>query len=182
MSSLAPELWSALGAATAIFFSSAGSCYASAKSGVFLMKYHSQMGLLALCPIIISGVLAIYGLIIGTIISFKLGGEEGSISDTYGVTLFGAGCVVGTACLCSGWGMGLFLDNYMKTTFAHVTSYSGTEDAGGERQPLISNGASLPVFSSSLEGKSYLYFLCIFVFIEAIGLYGLIVALFMIGK
>jgi hypothetical protein len=48
MSSFAPELWAALGAAISIFLSSFGSCYASTHTGLFAMRNHAQLGISSL--------------------------------------------------------------------------------------------------------------------------------------
>ena len=102
------ELLNAIGAASAIFLASAGSAYASAHSGRFALKTHRVLGLKSLIPIVISGVLAIYGLIIGIILVHKFEGDE-PISDSDGCRYLAGGLLVGFACLSSGVGMGLFL-------------------------------------------------------------------------
>ena len=70
------ELLNAIGAASAIFLSSAGSAYASAHSGRFALKAHRNLGLKSLVFIVISGVLAIYGLIIGVILVRNFEGDK----------------------------------------------------------------------------------------------------------
>ena len=81
---------------------------ASAHSGRFALKTHRVLGLKCLIPIIISGVLAIYGLIVGVILVHKFEGDE-PISDSDGCRYLAGGLLVGFACLSSGVGMGLFL-------------------------------------------------------------------------
>ena len=80
MSSFAPELWTALGAAITIFLSSFGLCYAFAYAGLFTMHNHAQLGIKSFFPVIIAGVLAIYGLILGCILAFKID-DSSSISE-----------------------------------------------------------------------------------------------------
>eukprot|EP00979_Chaetoceros_neogracilis_P016480 scaffold8198_cov287-Chaetoceros_neogracile.AAC.3 len=182
MSSVSAELWTALGAAVSIFLSRLGSCYATANAGLFAMRNHAQLGLKSFIPIIVSGVLAIYGLIIGVLLAFKID-DESVISEEKAFHYFGAGWTVGTACLCSGIGIGLFLKEYTKMVVQDPVHDSDT--GGALREPLISPQQTSTVFSSALDmtkGYNLIALTCVLVFLEAIGLYGLIVSLFLIGK
>jgi len=183
MSSFAPELWTALGAAISVFLSSFGSCYASANAGLFAMRNHAQLGIKSFFPVIISGVLAIYGLIIGVILAFKID-DSSSMSEQKAFHYFGAGWTVGAACLCSGAGIGLFLKGYMNMAFPDSNRTHGTSDPGTETEPLLSSRHAVQNTSSldMTKGSNLIALLCVLVFLEAIGLYGLIVALFLIGK
>lgn len=86
---MTPELWTSVGAALAIFLSSLGSCYASVHAGLFALRYHAELRLKCFFPIIIAGVLAIYGLIVGGLLAFKL--RESSVSLHNSQHFFGAG-------------------------------------------------------------------------------------------
>ena len=197
------ELLNAIGAASAIFLASAGSAYASSHSGRFALKTHRVLGLKSLIPIIISGVLAIYGLIIGIILVHKFEGDE-PISDSDGCRYLAGGLLVGFACLSSGVGMGLFLQpprhhGPFPPPFpptppppgraATTTGVVGGEEAaaghgGGLTEPLLSMmmGPPPPPPPIPHDGKGFVTMVLVFIFLEAIGLYGLIVALFAIGK
>lgn len=192
------ELLNAIGAASAIFLASAGSAYASAHSGRFALKTHRVLGLKCLIPIIISGVLAIYGLIVGVILVHKFEGDE-PISETEGCRYLAGGLLVGFACLSSGIGMGLFLQpprhhGPYPPPFpptppppggAATTGVSGGEEAGrvgGLTEPLLSMVGPPPPPPIPCDGKGFVTMVLVFIFLEAIGLYGLIVALFAIGK
>jgi ATP synthase proteolipid subunit len=184
MSSFAPELWTALGAAISIFLSSFGSCYASAHAGLFAMRNHAQLGIKSFFPVIISGVLAIYGLIIGVILAFKID-DSSSISERKAFHYFGAGWTVGAACFCSGAGMGLFLKGYMNMNMVFPDSdrTHGTSEPGTLTEPLVSSQHVGQTSSLDMtKGSNLITLLCVLVFLEAIGLYGLIVALCLIGR
>jgi V-type H+-transporting ATPase 16kDa proteolipid subunit len=138
-----PELLTGLGAAAAIFLSSLGSCIASAPAGIFALRAEIDSdSMLSFGPIMIAGVLAMYGLIISIILISKLMVDE-PITKKDGYKALSAGLVVGLSCLASGYGMSRFIEQSMTMDFTQFT---------------------------------FRYFLCL-VYIEAIGLYGLIVAL-----
>jgi V-type H+-transporting ATPase proteolipid subunit len=166
-----PELMTGLGAAASTFFTAAGSCYASVHAGVFAMRA-SLPYWVAFSPIIISGVLAIYGIIISVILSAKLTNDESPLTETDGYRYFAAGLSVGLACLASGLGMGKFLEKHTITSTRRVASSNGDQT-----EPLLSNTEDAPHYNVS--GHNMWSFLMVLVFLEAIGLYGLIVALFL---
>jgi V-type H+-transporting ATPase proteolipid subunit len=105
---MSPDIFTALGAASAIFLSAAGSCYASAHSGVFAIRNHSILGLKSLIPIVQSGVLAIYGLIIALILIHRFNGAA-AISESDGFRYLAAGLLAGCSSLWSGVGIGLLI-------------------------------------------------------------------------
>jgi len=155
------QLMAGLGAAISIFLASAGSCVASVPAGLFALRSNGIQGFF---PIIISGVLAIYGCIISVILSHKV--QQDNVSETDGYRHFSAGFSVGLACLASGLGMAKFVDAYMKSARPIESSSNSSMD-----EPLI--GTHVPKLKVSIR------FLMVLVFIEAIALYGLIVALFL---
>mmetsp|Transcript_33318 Transcript_33318/g.98265 ORF Transcript_33318/g.98265 Transcript_33318/m.98265 type:complete len:193 (-) Transcript_33318:191-769(-) len=189
------ELLNAIGASSAVFLASAGSAYASAHSGRFALRAHRNLGLKSLVFIIISGVLAIYGLIVGVLLVQKFEGVE-PISDSEGCRYLAAGLLVGFACLCSGIGMGLFLQPPRHhgplppfppppPATASNGGGDGEESAGngGITEPLLFMMRSPPPPPPvPIDGKGFVTMVLVFIFLEAIGLYGLIVALFAIGK
>jgi V-type H+-transporting ATPase proteolipid subunit len=159
-----PTLLTGLGAALSIFLCSVGSIVASAPSGLFALQ---TVGVFSMTPIIISGVLAIYGIIISVLLSKKM---ESDISESEGYKYLSAGLAVGTACLMSGVGMAKFLDLYSKSPVSLTST-----DRAEQEEPLISPTRR---FLRNPTAK----FMMVFVFLEAIGLYGLIVSLFLIAK
>jgi ATP synthase proteolipid subunit len=188
MSNVAPELWTALGAALAIFLSAAGACYASAHAGIFAVRFNSELYLKSFFPIVIAGVLAIYGAIIGVLLAFKLNGTD-AVSQQTAHNYFAAGLAVGTACLCSGGGIGIFLKEYSRLSGSSVRRvYSGPEtqsllsnEQNPQNQCPAQNNMILSHVNMS-EGFNFWSLIIVLVFMEAIGLYGLVVALFFIGE
>ena len=188
------EFLNAIGAASAIFLASAGSAYASAHSGRFALKAHRNLGLKSLVFIVISGVLAIYGVIIGVLLVRKFEGDK-QISDSEGCRYLAAGLLVGFACLSSGIGMGIFLQpprhhgplppSFPPPPALTATTGNGEEDAtdnGGINEPLLSVMRSPPPPPPPIDAKGFVTMILVFIFLEAIGLYGLVAALFAIGK
>lgn len=96
------DFLTALGAAIAIFLSSAGASLGSIPAGVFALRANRTWGWKSFIPIVIAGVLAIYGLIIAVILC-------GNVDQTEGYKHLCAGLAVGSACLASGLGIGKFI-------------------------------------------------------------------------
>jgi ATP synthase proteolipid subunit len=173
--SASPELLTGLGAASAIFLCSAGACAASAPAGIYAMRTTPAHGIIkAFIPIVIGGVLAIYGIIVAVILSFKISDGMDAVTGYKALT---SGLSVGLACLASGMGMAKFLQDYMSSTpgfFAAKSSAATTNGNGApESQPLLGGNSGLFV---EFPTPSWTFF-CVYVFLEAVGLYGLIVAL-----
>lgn len=157
----APELLTGLGAAFSIFLASAGSAVASVQGGKFLLK---STGILSFAPIVISGVLAIYGIIVSVILGQSI--QDENLDQKDGYRYLSAGLSVGLACLASGIGLARFLEDFM-TGHAELEGLEGSDE-----EPLMPGRRSRQrITSPSIR------FLMILCFLEAIGLYGLIVAL-----
>jgi V-type H+-transporting ATPase proteolipid subunit len=169
-----PALLTGLGAAFSIFLSALGSAIASAEAGVYALR--STSGVFSFVPIIISGVLAIYGIIISVLLSGKLHEADVSISEAEGYRYLCSGLSVGLACAASGLGMARFIKE--TTNGSAMVSRSGSSSAP-ESAPLLVNNVSGSAMTVPPCGKRYML---VMVFLEAIALYGLIVALFLIGK
>ena len=160
-----PHFLTGLGAALSMFLSAAGSSAASVPAGMFAQH---AFGFKGWAPVMISGVLAIYGCIIGVIISHNLMNDD--MTEAQGYRNFAAGLSVGLTCLASGLGMAKYIHVYTMQQLARPSSANGNELQEG----LISTIAK-PI-------NATWKFLAGLVFIEAIGLYGLIVALLMSSK
>lgn len=172
-----PQLMTGLGAAASIFFGSLGSSWASVQSGKYWMRSN---GILALVPIIIAGVLAIYGMIVAVILGYQM--DEADLTTGSGYKNFSAGLIVGLACLASGSAMASFLEDSINlSTMDNMLQEEATlaeRGSGNEtEEPLLRTGRPHPV----LLKPSVKFIVCL-VFLEAIGLYGLIVALLLIYK
>ena len=93
--------------------------------------------------------------------------DDTIISSAEGYKLFSAGLSVGLACLASGYGMGSFLSKLNDESYYFVRK--------GKEEPKQQATSASKKFSFTT------FVLCL-IYLEAIGLYGLIIALFLVGK
>eukprot|EP01101_Sappina_pedata_P004264 TRINITY_DN177_c0_g1_i1.p1 TRINITY_DN177_c0_g1~~TRINITY_DN177_c0_g1_i1.p1 ORF type:complete len:155 (-),score=65.28 TRINITY_DN177_c0_g1_i1:201-665(-) len=135
-----------MGCTSALVFSCLGAAYGTAKSGVGV----SAMGVMrpelvmkSIIPVVMAGVIGIYGLIIAVIIGTSV--NPNPYTDFKGLSHLGSGLSVGLAGLAAGMAIGIVGDSGVRAT---------------AQQPKLFVGMIL-----------------ILIFAEALGLYGLIVAL-----
>jgi ATP synthase proteolipid subunit len=175
-----PTLLTGLGAVAAVFLSTWGSSAASVGSGIYAMH---ATGMASFVPIVISGVLSLYGLIVAYVLSQKMTEAEMSVNDGYKHLC--AGLAVGLACLMSGYGIASVV---FQLLYDDENGPEGENIHGNTSdmiQPLI--GSSIlnpdrhrrrrlrrPMPSPSLR------FMAVLVFLEAMGLYGALIALIII--
>merc|ERR1719473_1563032 len=134
-----------MGVASALVFANLGASYGTAKSGVGI----ASLGVIdgtkvfkALIPIIMAGILGIYGIIIAALLS----GQAANAKDAKdGYKILGAGLCCGLSALASGLAIGVAGD-------AGVRAFAQTD-------------------------AIFVGMILIMIFSEAIGLYGLIVAI-----
>jgi len=145
-----------MGAAVALIFANLGAAYGTAKSGVGV----SSMGVMkpdlvmkSIIPVVMAGVLGIYGLIIAVIIGNGVKVPEGGKPQYSSFTGF-AHLAAGLACGLSGMAAGIAIGI--------------VGDAG--------------VRASAQQAKLYVGMVLILIFAEALGLYGLIVGLILTSK
>merc|ERR1712196_477768 len=134
------------GVSSAIVFANLGAAYGTAKSGVGI----SSMGVMrpdmimrSIIPVVMAGVLGIYGLITAVIINGKM--TSGDYSAYSGYAHLGAGLTVGMSSLGAGLAIGI------------------VGDAG--------------VRANAQQPRLFVGMILILIFVEALGLYGLIVGL-----
>jgi V-type H+-transporting ATPase 16kDa proteolipid subunit len=197
-----PNLLSGLGAVLSIFLSSVGASWASVPAGLWAIhnasSHHKKEGdgttngskkcmfrscFFSFAPIIIAGVLAIYGTIVAVLITSKTSSsnsdDESIMAMTAGYRSLTAGLVVGLACLASGGGMAHFLGQVQQAHGYVSSSCTNHMDPQiPEQQPLL---ASRHEGSDSTNSICNVRFLMVIVFLEAIALYGLIVALLILS-
>ena len=137
-----------MGAAFALVFANVGAAYGTAKSAIGI----ANMGVVnagkifrALIPIIMAGILGIYGLIIAVLMASKIP----EATQRQGYAQFAAGACCGLSALASGIAIGAAGE-------ARVKAYAQTDDI-------------------------FVGMILIMIFAEAIGLYGLIVAIIVSG-
>merc|ERR1719217_264499 len=138
-----------MGCAAALVFACLGAAYGTAKSGVGVANMgvmHPDMVMKSIIPIIMAGVLGIYGLIVAVLLGSGITGDKPYGYASYsGYSALAAGLCCGMAGLSAGIAIGIVGDAGVRAN---------------ARQPKLFVGVIL-----------------ILIFAEALGLYGLIVAL-----
>merc|ERR1711985_196057 len=138
-----------MGCAAALVFACLGAAYGTAKSGVGVANMgvlHSEMVMKSIIPIIMAGVLGIYGLIVAVLLGSGIKADEPYYYASHsGYSALAAGLCCGMAGLSAGIAIGIVGDAGVRAN---------------ARQPKLVVGVIL-----------------ILIFAEALGLYGLIVAL-----
>lgn len=166
-----PYLLTGLGAAFGVSLSCLGSASASTMAASYAM---TSKGMMSHVPIIISGVLGIYGLIIGVILAGILTGTA-EIEVKQGCANLAAGLAVGLSCYASGMGIFSFLANSL---YGDDYMTRRQQENGGQLQVLLTKPDMTPMRTPYPVTTKFVLMLA---FLEALGLYGLIVALTLIG-
>lgn len=146
-----PFFFAYMGLASALVFANLGASYGTAKSGVGI----ASLGVIdqskiykSLIPVIMAGILGIYGIIVAVILSGTIGNKgPADFNGKDGYKLLGAGLCCGLCALASGLSIGVTGD-------AGVRAYAQTDGI-------------------------FVGMILILIFGEAIGLYGMIVAIIM---
>uniref|UniRef100_A0A0N5BP95 V-type proton ATPase proteolipid subunit n=1 Tax=Strongyloides papillosus TaxID=174720 RepID=A0A0N5BP95_STREA len=99
-----------LGVTAAMIFTAAGSAYGTAKSGTGIASMsvaRPDLVMKAIIPVVMAGIVAIYGLVVAVIISGKLapGGKEYTVNS--GFSQFAGGLVCGLCGLGAGYAIGI---------------------------------------------------------------------------
>eukprot|EP00339_Tiarina_fusa_P023815 CAMPEP_0117043080 /NCGR_PEP_ID=MMETSP0472-20121206/29972_1 /TAXON_ID=693140 ORGANISM="Tiarina fusus, Strain LIS" /NCGR_SAMPLE_ID=MMETSP0472 /ASSEMBLY_ACC=CAM_ASM_000603 /LENGTH=168 /DNA_ID=CAMNT_0004754515 /DNA_START=135 /DNA_END=641 /DNA_ORIENTATION=- len=135
-----------MGVTSALVFACMGAAYGTAKSGVGVSAMgvmHPELVMKSMIPVVMAGVIGIYGLIIAVIIGSSISDSDYTSFD--GFAHLGAGLSVGLSGLAAGIAIGI------------------VGDAG--------------VRATAQQPKLFVGMILILIFSEALGLYGLIVAL-----
>eukprot|EP01059_Diplonema_ambulator_P037471 TRINITY_DN9934_c0_g1_i1.p1 TRINITY_DN9934_c0_g1~~TRINITY_DN9934_c0_g1_i1.p1 ORF type:complete len:175 (+),score=26.68 TRINITY_DN9934_c0_g1_i1:45-569(+) len=141
-----------MGATMALGMANLGAAYGTVKSGVavaHLGMVHKGRSMRGMVPVVMAGILGIYGLIIAVIITNNVKTDK-SYPVAAGLVHLGAGCAGGFASLAAGYAIGIVGE-------ACATAYQRTETI-------------------------FVAMILMLIFAEALGLYGLIIALLMNGK
>jgi len=139
-----------MGAAAALVFCTIGSAYGTAKSGVGVAAIgvnNPQLIMKSSVPVIMAGMVGIYGLIIAVFVGTNV--KQNDYSTFRGFAHLGAGFAVGFSGLAAGMAIGIVGDAGVRANAA----------CGGTESTL------------------FVGMILMLVFAEALGLYGLIVAL-----
>ncbi|EPB66944.1 V-type ATPase, C subunit [Ancylostoma ceylanicum] len=99
-----------LGVTSAMMFTAAGSAYGTAKSGTGIASMavaRPDLVMKAIIPVVMAGIVAIYGLVVAVIVSGKVapGGPEYTVNQ--GFAQFGGGLVCGLCGLGAGYAIGI---------------------------------------------------------------------------
>jgi V-type H+-transporting ATPase proteolipid subunit len=140
-----------MGCSSALVFACLGAAYGTAKSGVGVASMgvmRPDLVMRSIIPVVMAGVIGIYGLIISVIIATNV--QADNYTDFRGFAHLGSGLSVGLSGLAAGMAIGIVGDAGVRAT---------------AQQPRLFVGMIL-----------------ILIFAEALGLYGLIVALILSTK
>ena len=172
---LDPHFLTALGCALSIFLSAMGSAIGSAQGAIYAVN---GPNMLAFVPIVTAGVLAIYGPIIAyLLLEYHL--NDPNLSEVDGYKNFAAGLSVGLACLASGCGMANFVKQLNDGKCEKAPSGTAVAPASAESEPLLPASGT----TGGRYGKTtFRKIILANIFLESIGLYGLIIALMLVYK
>lgn len=183
-----------LGASLCMILSSWGSAWGTWRAGLGVcnMGIDHPAGIIkTIVPIVMAGVLGIYGLIVAVIIAQAVvPPNQGDATNTYssfnGYTHLAAGLCCGLSCLAAGGTIGLIGDVGVRGF--GLTAENGCKwywdpaamEGAGEGDEGGDSGAQMPMFNKNAAenaNKLYVGMLIMLIFSEALALYGLIVAL-----
>jgi V-type H+-transporting ATPase proteolipid subunit len=139
-----------MGCAGALVFANLGASYGTGKAGVGVASLgviDSTKVFKGLIPIIMAGILGIYGIIVAVLLNSGISGTNSKMTMEQGYKYLGAGLACGLSSLASGLAIGVAGD-------AGVRAFAQTDGI-------------------------FVGMILILIFAEAIGLYGLIVAIIM---
>ncbi|KAH8086020.1 V-type ATPase [Cristinia sonorae] len=128
MSDLCPvyaPFFSAMGCASAIIFTCIGASYGTAKSGVGISAMailRPELMMKSTIPVVMAGIIAIYGLVVSVLISGELAVE---MTLFQGFVQLGAGLSVGLAGLAAGFAIGIVGDAGVRGTAQQPRLYVG---------------------------------------------------------
>ncbi|KAG5519266.1 hypothetical protein PMAC_001891 [Pneumocystis sp. 'macacae'] len=107
------------------FFGGFGAAYGTAKSGVGIASmgvFHPELIVKSTIPVVMAGIIAIYGLVVSVLIS---GGLKQHISLYTGFIQLGAGLAVGLSGLAAGFAIGIVGDAGVRGTAQQPRLYVG---------------------------------------------------------
>jgi len=121
MAGSAPENYSfffgSMGATSAIVFSALGAAYGTAKSGTGIAAMsvmRPELIMKSIIPVVMAGIIAIYGLVVSVIIGINIKPDE--YSPYKGFLHLGAGLAVGLSGLAAGFAIGVVGDSGVRGT------------------------------------------------------------------
>ncbi|KAL6853944.1 hypothetical protein ACP4OV_019973 [Aristida adscensionis] len=118
-----------LGAVSALVFSCMGAAYGTAKSGVGIAHMgvmRPELVMKCIVPVVMAGVLGIYGLIVGVIVTTNVNPRAKPYFLFDGFAHLGAGLSCGLASLAAGMAIGIVGDAGVRATAQQPKLYVGT--------------------------------------------------------
>jgi len=180
-------LFGYLGATSCVVLSNWGSAWGTWKAGIGVcnMGVNYPSGVIKnIVPIVMAGVLGIYGLIVAVIITQDIKSPDKDGNNSYstfnGYAHLAAGLCCGISCLVAGGTIGMIGDVGVRVFGLKATNgkraWASGEgmDAGDARGDDFGSGGASNVEDAN---KLYVSLLIMLIFSEALALYGLIVAL-----
>ncbi|AEE35740.1 putative V-ATPase proteolipid subunit, F/V-ATP synthase subunit C superfamily [Arabidopsis thaliana] len=176
-----------LGAAAALVFSCMGAAYGTAKSGVGVASMgvmRPELVMKSIVPVVMAGVLGIYGLIIAVIISTGINPKAKSYYLFDGYAHLSSGLACGLAGLSAGMAIGIVGDAGVRVVDCNPDSkikiYSFTTS-------FLSNLSQKELFidllsANAQQPKLFVGMILILIFAEALALYGLIVGIILSSR
>ncbi len=107
--------FSLAGATFAMIFTSVGAAYGTAKSGIGiggLGTFKPELVMKSLIPVVMAGILTVYGLVVSVVISGSL--KPGKMSLQAGFVHMAAGLTVGMCGMAAGYAIGLVGDAFVR--------------------------------------------------------------------
>lgn len=180
-----------MGVAAAVCFSNMGSAVGTYQSGVSIMHTgirHPSSVMKNVIPIVMAGVIGIYGLIVGVIIAQSIdkpSNDRQNVYSTYtGLAHLCAGLCTGMSGLAAGICIGIVGDYGIRSVgyrASQITLFPNkSESAGYSTVPDAEGDADVgggDISGSEDQNKLFVGMLIMLIFSEALALYGMIVAL-----
>ncbi|KAF6167119.1 hypothetical protein GIB67_025414 [Kingdonia uniflora] len=170
-----------LGAAAALVFSCMGAAYGTAKSGVGVASMgvmRPELVMKSIVPVVMAGVLGIYGLIIAVIISTGINPKAKSYYLFDGYAHLSSGLACGLAGLSAGMAIGIVGDAGVRLLRRKMKLVS---------IPILRRN-KIPTFalhhdiSQCPAAQAFVGMILILIFAEALALYGLIVGIILSSR
>eukprot|EP00542_Grammatophora_oceanica_P018359 CAMPEP_0194028320 /NCGR_PEP_ID=MMETSP0009_2-20130614/2321_1 /TAXON_ID=210454 /ORGANISM="Grammatophora oceanica, Strain CCMP 410" /LENGTH=209 /DNA_ID=CAMNT_0038667673 /DNA_START=53 /DNA_END=682 /DNA_ORIENTATION=+ len=178
-----------MGVAAAVCLSNWGSAWGTWKSGVSLVHTgirHPKSIMKNVIPIVMAGVIGIYGLIVGVILGQSIQKPNGNRENIYsiytGMAHLAAGLCAGISGLVAGGCIGIVGDYGVRSvgyraSAVTIIATSSPEAEGYSTIPEGEDTAGDDVSGSDDQNKLFVGMLIMLIFSEALALYGLITAL-----
>ncbi|CAL5348402.1 unnamed protein product [Camellia sinensis] len=181
-----------LGAAAALVFSCMGAAYGTAKSGVGVASMgvmRPELVMKSIVPVVMAGVLGIYGLIIAVIISTGINPKAKSYYLFDGYAHLSSGLACGLAGLSAGMAIGIVGDagvrNFdMENDTLDLKKRVVVANYGVDWQQVVSlvDASHGQKEANAQQPKLFVGMILILIFAEALALYGLIVGIILSSR